>query len=171
MDIKQSLLSRILAMMKVHEEMYKSDHFDRVDLRSYLTNVVEGIAASNRTPVDVDLSIASVEVTGDRALQVGILTNELVSNAYKHAFAPRRGGHLTVHLTEPQPGQLRLVVRDDGPGYDAAARITNMGTRLIEAYASQLGGTLVVTSDGHVEATIEFPAVYTAAPTEAATAA
>jgi two-component sensor histidine kinase len=122
--------------------------------------VIQGIAASHPVPIDVTLDLAQVEISGDRALQLGILVNEAVSNAYKHAFGPRKAGALHVSLIVPEAGQLRLVVRDDGPGYARNETPTNMGTRLIEGYAGQLAGTLTVSTTGRTEVKLDFPLHY-----------
>jgi two-component sensor histidine kinase len=159
-ETKHNLSLQIEAMVKVHEEMYRSDRFDRVNLQSYLTRVIQGIAASHPVPVDVTLDLAPVEISGDRALQLGILVNEAVSNAYKHAFGPRKAGALHVSLNVREAGQLRLVVRDDGPGYARNETPTNMGTRLIEGYAGQLAGTLTVSTTGRTEVKLDFPLHY-----------
>lgn len=161
-EVKQSLASRIDAMVKVHEEMYHSDQFERVQLRPYLTRLVEGIARSHGATVNVTLDIAPVDISGDRAMQLGLLTNELVANAYKHAFSNRGTGRLEVQLTEIAANQLRLVVMDDGPGYTRDLNSTQMGSRLVAAFASQLGGKVTAETDGQVRVTVDFPRNYPA---------
>ena len=161
-DAKLRLASRIEAMVKVHEEMYHSDQFERVQLRPYLTRLIEGIAQSYGADVALTLEIAPVEISGDRALQLGLLTNELVSNAYKHAFVGRTSGRLEVRLTEPSPGRLELVVTDDGLGYSRDLNLKNMGSRLVEAFASQLGGSVLTQTDGRVRVAVDFPREFVA---------
>jgi two-component sensor histidine kinase len=161
-DAKQRLASRIEAMVKVHEEMYHSDQFEHVQLRPYLTRLIEGIAQSHGVDVALTLQIAPVEISGDRAMQLGLLTNELVSNAYKHAFVGRRSGRLEVRLSEPSPGRLELVVTDDGPGYLRDLNVQNMGSRLVEAFASQLGGSVLIETDGRVRVAVDFPREFVA---------
>ena len=161
-DAKQRLASRIEAMVKVHEEMYHSDQFEHVQLQPYLTRLIEGIARSHGANVDLTLEIAPVEISGDRAMQLGLLTNELVSNAYKHAFIGRSSGRLEVRLSEPSPGRLELVVTDDGSGYLRNLNVQNMGSRLVEAFASQLGGSVVTETDGRVRVAVDFPREFVA---------
>jgi len=156
-DAKQRLALRIEAMVKVHEEMYHSDQFERVQLRPYLTRLIEGIAQSHGADVALTLDIAPIEIGGDRAMQLGLLTNELVANACKHAFIGRISGRLEVRLAEPSPGRLELVVTDDGPGYARDLNLQNMGSRLVEAFASQLGGSVLTRTDGRVRVAVDFP--------------
>lgn len=156
-EVKHRLASRIEAMVKVHEEMYHSDQFERVQLRPYLTRLVEGIAQSHGADITLTLDIAPVEISGDRAMQLGLLTNELVANAYKHAFNRGEAGHLEVRLAEPSPGRLELVVTDDGPGYSRDLNSRHMGSRLVEAFASQLGGSVESRTEGPVRVVVEFP--------------
>lgn len=164
---KAGLLGRLNAMVAVHEAMYRSDQFEEICVAPYLERLIENVAKSHGYGVTVRMNIAPVRLTGDRAMQLGLLANELVSNAFKHAFTPRRGGLLEVSVQPvSEPGatsvMLRLVVADDGPGYDPAKAPPQMGSRLIAAFTSQLGGTLSIDSAGPTQVTVEFPKDYLA---------
>jgi two-component sensor histidine kinase len=161
-DAKQRLALRIEAMVKVHEEMYHSDQFERVQLRPCLTRLIEGIAQSHGADVALTLDITPIEISGDQAMQLGLLTDELVSNACKHAFIGRISGRLEVRLAEPSPGRLELVVTDDGLGYARDLNLQNMGSRLVEAFASQLGGSVLTQTDGRVRVAVDFPREFSA---------
>ena len=163
-DVKSSILGRIAAMVAVHVDMYASDRFETVDVADFLTRLVRNIASGYGTKVALTLDVAPVELTGDRATQLGLLTNELVANAFKHAFAKRGHGTLSVSLQEIEPGWLRLVVSDDGPGFDPAAAKTKMGSKLVEAFAEQLGGRIGIRTNGHVTTTVDFPRDYRIEP-------
>ncbi len=158
-EAKGHLTSRIATMVEVHEEMYGSDQFESVNLQTYLGRLVERIAAGQQRQVRMDVDIAPIEVPGDRAMLLGLLVNELTTNAYKHAYATVADPQLTVRLHTIDEGRLRLEVSDNGPGYDTECG-SNMGKRLIAAFASQLGGTLASTTDGGFAVLIDFPLNY-----------
>ncbi|MCX8508944.1 MAG: ATP-binding protein [Rhodobacteraceae bacterium] len=140
-EVKASLLGRLLAMAEVHKEMYDADFRDMVPARAYLTRLVANIAKGHGGGIVIHADIAAVELSGERAMQVGLLVNELVANAFKHAFAGRVEGQLEVRLSAAtQPGWLRLVVSDDGPGLDLEQAAENMGSRLINTFVAQMGG-------------------------------
>lgn len=158
--VQSSLLGRIGAMVAVHEAMYRSDQFDEICIAPYLERLIENISKSQGFDVATCIDIAAIRLSGDRAMQLGLLVNELVTNAFKHAFAAHGTGTLNVLMHESENGRLRLVVADDGPGYDQASAPTQMGSRLIEAFASQLGGTVRIESHGATTVTVDFPKDY-----------
>ncbi len=158
--VQTSLLGRIGAMVAVHEAMYRSDQFDEICISPYLERLVENVAESQGVDVKICIDIAPLRLTGDRAMQLGLLVNELVANAFKHAFAPRGGGTLDVRMQQGEAGLLRLTVADDGPGYDPDTAPSQMGSRLIQAFASQLGGSVRIESGGATTVTVDFPHDY-----------
>lgn len=157
---KDSLLGRLTAMVSVHEAMYRSDQFEEICIAPYVERLIADIAHSQGGEVTRTLDIARLRLSGDRAMLLGLLVNELVSNAWKHAFAPRGGGRLHVAIAETPNGMVRLVVADDGPGFARSRSGTGMGSRLIEAFAAQLGGTVTLDSDGSTTVTVTFPRDY-----------
>jgi len=77
----------------------------------------------------------------DRAITIGLMVNELVTNAVKYAFPDDTKGSVLVTLKRA-PGELRLTVSDDGKGIDPGRADSGVGGRLIEGFAQQLGGQL-----------------------------
>lgn len=164
-SVQSSLLGRIGAMVAVHEAMYRSDQFEDIWIAPYLERLIENIAQSQGCGVVTHIDIAPIRLSGERAMQLGLLVNELVANAFKHAFAQRRSGTLTVMMQEADTGMLRLTVSDDGPGYDPQTAPRQMGGRLIDAFSSQLGGTVRIDSKSATTVTVEFPKDYGTDPT------
>ncbi|OYU17090.1 MAG: hypothetical protein CFE34_17540 [Rhodobacteraceae bacterium PARR1] len=157
-EVKDRLHGRIRAMVDVHEAMYLSDAFEDICISPYLGRLLDDIARGWGLAVDLRVTIPRLRLPGAQAMALGLLTNELVSNAFKHAFAPRGGGRLEVRIdTASKPGWLRLTVADDGPGYSVADNPAQMGSRLIEAFAAQLGGHVRVQSVGSTVVTVDFP--------------
>ena len=85
-------------------------------------------------------------VSPDTGVSVGVIVNELVSNAAKYAFRKGQQGHITVRLEASGPGGFVLTVEDDGVGIDqvAAPSGTGLGTRIINAVARSLGSKAIV---------------------------
>lgn len=169
-EVKTRLLGRIGAMVSVHEAMYRSDQFEEICIRPYLERLVGDVAKGFGLPVTIRFDIAEVRLAGARAMLLGLLANELVSNAFKHAFATRRGGFLEVSVTWQGEGWLRLRVADDGPGFEQADSQPDgakampagghMGSRLIDAFAQQLGGSVRIESAGRTVVIFDFPRDY-----------
>ena len=77
----------------------------------------------------------------EKAIPIGLIVNELLTNAIKYAFAPNTKGRVLVTLKR-EPGRLRLTVADDGGGFDPKRADSGLGGRLVEGFAQQLGGQL-----------------------------
>lgn len=153
---KDTLLGRISSMVAVHEDMYKTDRFESVEVASYLRRLIDEIEEAQGRDVEVRFEAAPVKLSGDRAMQLGLLYNELISNAFKHAWGRDEKGKLNIRLTELDEETLELVIADDGKGI-ADEQEKNMGSRLIEAFARQLGGEMTAENDNGTRVTVRFP--------------
>lgn len=144
---------RVMTMADVHSSLYKAGHIDTVDFADYMRDLCEKISGSvllnSRVKCHVRAHSAVLKV--DRAIPLGLVVNELVMNAVKHAFPGGAEGE--IHVTfEPRERQFLLAVTDDGIGLpvqgaadaESAARPggSGLGLRLIEAFSQQAGGQL-----------------------------
>jgi two-component sensor histidine kinase len=143
---------RIRAMALVHEQLYRSGDLAHVDLSSYLHTLAAQILryfgrSDCSAEVRVDDAVRDVGV--DQAIPLGLIVNELLSNAVRHGFADGRSGTVEVVLREVDGGR-ELIVRDDGlgipAGVDPEARGT-LGLKLVRALAGQLGATVTIERD------------------------
>ena len=82
----------------------------------------------------------------DRAIPIGLIVNELVTNAIKYAFPGEAKGTVTVTLKRAR-GELRLTIADDGQGLDPRRGDSGLGGRLVDGFAQQLGGQIERKSD------------------------
>lgn len=142
---------RVRAVAMIHELMYRSDKPARVPL----ARVVRDLAtAMLRVAHHREGSAAlQLDVTGEQTLDVeraipcALILNELVTNAFKHAFPGGRAGNVSVSLREPQPGRALLTVADDGVGMPAGLDLKSshcLGWSLIDALAEQIGAAIWV---------------------------
>ena len=112
-----------------------------VEMSGYLGGVCEHLMRSVEAArtIEFDLNIEPVTVSADKALMLGLITNELATNAIKYAFADDQKGTITVVLWRGETGMVELVVADDGNGCpDDAA--DGFGTKLIDGLVAQHGG-------------------------------
>ncbi|RHZ95272.1 response regulator [Cereibacter sphaeroides] len=135
---------RIGAVAAVHRSLYLGNEGRQVELGTYLRTMLADFTATLPPGVKLDVSTEPVQVSADRAVCLGVVVSELVTNAAKYAWPCGSGGSLTVSLTEPEPGRGRLSVSDDGIGSTplAETRGTGLGRRLMRAMVDQLGGTV-----------------------------
>ena len=137
---KQEMARRIAAMVAVHEHIYRSDQFDRVNVSDYIPKLVQELRDSYGDDVAIDCAVAAAEVDREHALPLGLLINEVVANAVKHGFTDGRAGRISIDLVALDPDQARLTISDNGVGFDPQHDSKGMGTRLIRGLAAQLHG-------------------------------
>ena len=133
---------RIGAIAQVHRRLYSTDNVDSVDMKEYLGALVEELSetlcgSSERT---LKLAADPIRLPTDRAVSLGVIVNELVSNACKYAYAPHASGEIRVQLRQQGDDIFLLAVEDDGVGISEGQtpRGTGLGTRLLKAMAQSL---------------------------------
>jgi two-component sensor histidine kinase len=139
-DIKINMGQRIAAMSAVHEHIYRSNDFAKVRIKTYLETLIGTLRDGQDPNVEVAENIDDVAVDKDAATPLGLIVNEVASNAFKHAFSDGRRGRLSITLKREDENRACLTIEDNGPGFDPAAPTTGIGRRLIDALTAQLGG-------------------------------
>lgn len=144
--------ARISAIAGLHRRLYTSDDVRSVSLDSYLQSLVNELETTMRaagSPACVRTQLEPVNIPTDKAVSVGVIVTELLTNAYKYAYPDDATGEIRVVLRREQEGDVVLVVEDDGIGWDGAgeAKGTGLGTRMISAMIQQLG-TSIAYGDG-----------------------
>ena len=134
---------RIDALGQLYSKLSKSDTVEAVNAATYLDDLCRDLIASvdreGERAIVLKTDIESVLLPTDRAIPIGLIVNELVTNAVKYAFPGKSSGTVTVVLKR-EPGVLRLTVADDGKGVDPRRADSGLGGRLVEGFAQQLGG-------------------------------
>lgn len=155
--------NRVRSMALVHENLYRAGNFARIMMASHVRNLCGHLAQAydmRRLGVEMRIEVDDVQLDMNRAVSCGLIINELVSNAFKHAFAPGRGGELRIALRLDGPARCRLTVADDGgglaPGFSLEAADT-LGLQLVHDLARQLHGGVEIDSARGAAFTIDFP--------------
>jgi PAS domain S-box-containing protein len=138
---------RVRSMALVHETLYRSDQVDEVAFDEYVRALAEEIFStykSHAVNVRLDTDIEPFTLGIDQAGPCGLILNELLTNAFKHAFPDGRSGTIAVSLRETN-GDCHLVVSDDGVGLPQEMQFgdTSLGLRLIRSLARQLRATVI----------------------------
>ncbi|WP_226575915.1 AAA family ATPase [Acuticoccus sediminis] len=141
--------NRVRAMALVHENLYRAGSFARISMADHLRSLCAHLVRSYAVPQRrVSLAVEAEEVTLDldRAVSCGLIVNELVSNALKHAFPGARAGRVGVSLRMEPFDRCILTVEDDGIGLPEDWRSSeSLGLQLVRDLADQLGGRIDVT--------------------------
>ena len=155
--------NRVRTMAMVHERLYRSQNLASIDFGEHVRDLASMLASSYpqaAAHVQVFTEAESVLLELETAIPAGLIINELVSNALKHAFPDGRRGTLKLSLQSPAPGQLSLSVQDDGvglpPGFDWD-QARSLGLRIVRDLARQIRGTLEVRQNGGTTFALCFP--------------
>jgi len=145
--------SRIRAMALVHERLYRSGDISRIDLKDYiqfLSGELFSFYGVKSNLVHLTINAPAIMVNIDTAIPLGLMVNELISNAIKHAFPDDRKGEIVIDITKDKH-EISLVVRDNGVGIPADFDWHNaksLGIRLVNSLVEQLQGTIEVDRTG-----------------------
>lgn len=135
---------RIEALGGLYSKLQTADTVEAIDAATYLDALCRDLVASVENGggvISLETDIESALLPTDRAIPIGLIVNELVTNAIKYAFPPNTKGRVLVTFKR-EPGRLRLTVADDGTGVDPQRADSGLGGRLVEGFAQQLGGQL-----------------------------
>ena len=136
--------NRIHSMSFIHESLYQNKNFNQVDFAHYIDglcqNLVMSYSLSGKVRLHTELQHIMLDL--DKAIPCGLILNELISNALKHAFPEEMEGTITVGLKN-QGRTICINVEDDGMGFPAnyvGDRDRGLGMELVEMLTEQLAG-------------------------------
>ena len=140
--------ARITAIAHVHRRLYTSDDVESVAMDHYLEALVSELQQTWSTPISprrLSLSAAPIRLSTDKAVSLGVIVNELVSNACKYAYGDGQPGEIRIELARDGTDHFVLKIEDDGVGLPqtGVAKGTGIGTKLIGAMAASLSSDLV----------------------------
>ncbi len=154
--------SRIQTITEIYDQLHQRGGVERVDLGAYLDDLVASVVRSSAYSVDdvtLRTEFARLDADIQSAMAVGLIVNELVTNALKYAYPLGTSGELYVGLLVSGNGgsnQATLIVADEGPGLPQGVTVEDAATtgfQLVRSLAAQLGGSVTVTtsSDGQAD--------------------
>jgi two-component sensor histidine kinase len=157
---------RVRSMALIHEKLYRSQDMAKVDFSDYLRNLSNHLVRSYRSEssrVRLTVTADDVPLTIEKAVPCGLITNELISNALKHAFPNGQEGEIQVRLRSERDRRLILSVADNGVGLPAGMDLEaseTLGLQLIRVLTGQMDGTAELRSspDHGTEVSITFSA-------------
>jgi PAS domain S-box-containing protein len=155
--------NRVHSMALIHQTLYQSQDFARLDFGTFLDSFVPVLISSysrHGNQIGLEIAASDVSLPINSAIPCGLIVNELVSNALKHAFPDGRKGKILLELTPEPDGNLVLVVSDDGVGIPAALDIETAGTlglQLVTMLSAQLRGSLDIRRRDPTRFTLRFP--------------
>lgn len=144
-QLLEQMRARIIAIAGVHRRLYTSHDVSSVDLKEYLGSLVDDLRAAmtdqGRTH-PIQLNCVPISLPTDKAVSVGIIATELVTNAYKYAY-PNRQGDIRISVTR-DGSSICLFVEDDGVGLTelSSSAGTGLGSKVIASMTAKLQGSV-----------------------------
>lgn len=154
--------NRIRSMAMIHERLYRSKSLARIDFREYLEGLATSLFRSYRVTGDISLrvDVKDVSLEVNAAITCGLIVNELLSNALKHAFPDNRAGDVVITMAPTPEGSYTLTFSDNGVGLPRGYTLEEaktLGMNLIATLTQQLRGTLDLDTANGTRYVITFP--------------
>ena len=151
---------RVKSMAMVHEKLYQSPSFTKIDFKDYTEKLVSDIFFSygvSRDTIELELDIEDVQMNIDTAIPCGLIINELVTNCVKYAF-PHKKGTLKIQL-HSLPEHMELIIADNGVGLPDNLDFQNtdsLGLQLVDSLVNQIEGKITLDKNQGTKFTITF---------------
>ncbi len=151
--------NRIRSMALIHEFLYESDNINYINFENYLKRLCASISASfsGLSHIKIETCVEQTNFDIETSIPLGLIINELVLNAYKHAFIGKNKGIIKIELLKGKDF-YELIIQDDGIGIDDAKKIsTSIGLKIVRLLVSQIDGTLTIENNAGTTFKITFP--------------
>jgi two-component sensor histidine kinase len=140
---------RIRSMALIHEHLYRSENLDQIPLASYLQSlatIITGTFSGHR--INLVTSLEPIDVSIETALPLGLIANELLTNAFKYAFPRQQDCEIQVHLHKENDDEFTLMIRDNGIGLPESFSLNSeksLGMFIVKLLVEQLDGKIDIT--------------------------
>ncbi|PRY84741.1 tetratricopeptide repeat-containing sensor histidine kinase [Mongoliibacter ruber] len=158
-DIMIESQNRVQSMGMIHQNLYQGENLAAIEMKNYFEDlggfIIDSFNATNRIVLKCEMSPLELDV--DRAIPIGLIVNELITNSLKYAFPDKMIGAITICLKETD-SHLYLELADNGVGMDKNMDIkgTGFGTQLVQLLTQQLDGKVTLTTHGGTKVFFEF---------------
>jgi two-component sensor histidine kinase len=153
---------RVKSMVLIHEKLYRSEDLASIDYSEYISELTNTLFRSYRldtSRIKLELEVGAIRLNTDFAVQCGLLINELVSNAMKHAFPDERKGTISIKFKCDETEKYTLEIKDDGVGlkddFTMDTRDT-LGMQLVNTLVEQMNGTIEISNRNGAGFKIQF---------------
>jgi len=161
-DIFQESMNRVRTMSMIHSHLYQSANLSRINFDLFVNDLVSNVRQAYQEQagsVSVDVKVGDIAIGLEQSIPCGLILNEMMTNAIKHAFPADRGGKIWIQMALEDMA-IRLLFKDNGIGFPATfdwRKSPSLGIRLIQILSNQLKGTADMKTNGGAEWTIRFP--------------
>ena len=154
--------NRVKAMALIHQKLYQTDHLSEIDFQEYTEQLISHLATALSEPgktIRSSVNGSAIKLDIDTAIPLGLILNELITNAYKYAFGSMNEGKLQIDLKQDEARIYHLRISDSGQGLPAdfsESRLNSLGLKLVRMLIEQLDGSLTITNEPGASFYIQF---------------
>lgn len=156
--ILSDLDNRIKAMAIVHETLYQSKDLSNIDLKEYIGKLIDSLnSAYGMEDVSLIASCDNIVIRFEQAIKIGLILNEMIANAFKHAFKGVKNGLIQIKVFMVDDERLRINISDNGIGINEdmlSSKTGALGFQLLSLMAKQLSGEIDIKSGNGTEISI-----------------
>ncbi len=155
----QDVEARITAMSLIHQRLYLAEDKGRIDIQEYLPDLIEELESVyhlNSQHISLEVNLPSVVLGLDKAICIGLLLNELLTNSWKYAFKDKNKGKVFV-LGDLKEETLVLKIGDDGVGFDENKASKGLGMKLVQDFVWQLDAEMKRVSENGTVYEVSIP--------------
>ena len=163
LEVFRDSCNRVKSMALVHENLYQSKNYAKVNFREYIKTLIMNLfqvygVKGDHITVEQEIDVVALNI--DTAIPCGLIINELVSNALKHAFPNKNQGTISIIFKVEENEHYTLIVRDNGIGLPRSFNVNSLNTlglQLVDILTNQLEGTIKIDYRIGTEFRIKFP--------------
>ena len=154
--------SRVQSMSILHRNLYQNENLKNIKIKPYFDDLVENLVNTYKVgdkDVTINSEVDDIELDVDTVIPMGLITNELISNALKYAFKNRDSGHISLQIQELN-GSLNLTVSDDGIGIpftEIPRRSKTLGMQLIHSFSKKLKADIKIENNNGTMIQLSIP--------------
>lgn len=163
-DTLKKAKNRIKSIALIHEKLYRSEDFTKVDFEKYLKELVKTLSSSysfESQDIEIEMNIDNIFLSMEQAIPCGLIINELITNSMKYAFEPESKGLITINFINNE-NIANLIISDNGRGMPKELDIENtqsLGLQIVNILTKQLDGTIKLENNNGTKIIITFPII------------
>ena len=159
-DAMMASQNRVQSMGIIHQKLYQGHNLGSIEMKDYFVNLSEGIldTFNAEDKVKIECAMDNLNLDVDTAVPIGLIVNELLTNALKYAFPEHKKGEISISLERFKDNHLKLKVTDNGVGKvdGIAPKGTGFGSQLVQLLTQQLNGKMTERSEQGTSIEFDF---------------
>lgn len=159
-EVLRESQGRVASMAMVHEKLYGTDNLRTINLKNYFSDLMETIMLNYQHPfIELDVKSSDIKLNIDTIMPLGLIANELITNAFKYAFSGRRDGKIKLEVLDKGENNYQFILEDNGVGMSENIEINSkktLGLLLVKNLVSQLHGSYEIERKNGTRFIIDF---------------